>query len=263
MANMLIQSRRNAKTENKTKGFLMKGYCKVPSVLLLGGALLAASIHRASAFDQRFEICTFCCPCEDTNHLCTNQFNALNTPTNASNPIGHMIMMGSDEYRTNVNDNGNFLGAYYNTLNADYPALTGAQAADDVQSNYLTPNFTQTGVMTKWVSLNEISGSLWPTNATYRAWVYNLCARLKNTYNHEVMVFSPFPNPGANSSDWTNLASVAYIVVENYLSGALVNSHANSVSWCQGQYQSSITSYVNLGVPASQLMFVEHFGRDC
>jgi hypothetical protein len=237
----------------------MKVLLKNPLVIL-AVLFLGASFH-AAAFDMRFEICTFCCPCQTTNHMCTNQFNALNTPTNSSNPVGHMIMMGSDEHRSQVNGNGNFLGAYYDTLNADYPSMTGAQAADDIQNNYLIPNFTQTGAMTKWVCLNELSAGLWPSDSTYRKWVHDLCARLKNTYNHTVIVFSPFPNPGANGSDWTNLSSVAYIVVENYLSGALVNSHANSVSWCQSQYQSSVNSYTSLGVPASQLMFAEHFGQ--
>lgn len=57
------------------------------------------------------------------------------------------------------------------------------------------------------------------------------------------------------------MAAYAYIAVENYLSGLAIANQGFSVSWCQSQYQSSITSYGNLGVPQSRLMLGEHFGQ--
>ena len=194
--------------------------------------------------------------------MCQSQFNALNWPTNASRPNGHMIMMGSDAHRTELRANGNFLGAYYNTLNDNYGTWTATQKADDIENNYIIANFTSTGVKPTWVSLNEISSGLWPSDSTYRAWVIAVCSRLKNTYGHSVIIFSPFPNPANNASDWQSLAGVAYIAVEKYLTGKDINANGNSVSWCQSQYQSSYNSYVNtVGVPSAQLYLTEHFAQ--
>ena len=43
---------------------------------------------------------------------------------------------------------------------------------------YVHERFTSTGTAPKWVILNEISGSLWPSNATYRTWLIDTMARL-------------------------------------------------------------------------------------
>jgi len=229
--------------------------------VLLPAVCSFALFFSAQAFDYRFDVCTFCCPCWATNHMCQAQFDALNSPTNASQPNGKLLMMGNDSHRDELHANGNFLGAYYNTLNDNYCCMTGAQKADDIENNYIIPLFTTTGTKTTWIALNELSVSLWPNDANYRAWVIALCSRLHSTYGHSLLVYSPFPNPGAHGSDWASLASYAYIVSETYLTGAAVNASGNSVSWCQSQYQSSFNSYTALGVPASKLMIVEHFAE--
>jgi len=224
---------------------------------------IAGTVFNAQAvFDKRFDVCTFCCPCSTDNHMCQSQFDKLNWKTNASRPNGHMILMGSDAHRSELNNNGNFLGAYYDTLSDNYCCWTATQKADDIENNYIIANFTSTGVKPTWVSLNEISSSLWPSDAAYRAWVIAICTRLKNTYGHSVIVFSPFPNPANNASDWQSLSAVAYICVEKYLTGKDVNGSGNSVSWCQTQYQSSWNSYVNtVGVSSTKLYIVEHFAN--
>ena len=109
--------------------------------------------------------------------------------------------MGSDAHRPEIKTNGNFLAAYYNDLNTGWTTMTGTQKADDIENNYIIANFTSTGVKTTWVILNEISAGTWPGNQTYRTWVGDLVARLKNTYGHSVILLSPFPNPGANDAD--------------------------------------------------------------
>ncbi len=85
--------------------------------------------------------------------------------------------------------------------------------------------------------------------------------RLNQTYKHEVILYSPFPNPANNGADWAYLSQYCYIAVERYLSGAAINAHGNSVSWCQAQYQSSKNSYRGVGVPATRLFLGEHFGQ--
>jgi hypothetical protein len=45
------------------------------------------------------------------------------------------------------------------------------------------------------------------------------------------------------------------------LSGQEILAQNFSVSWCQGVYQSSITSYNALGIPTSRLILGEHFGQ--
>jgi hypothetical protein len=232
---------------------------RTPFVCLL--IAVAACINAQGAADRRFDVVTFCCPCTPDDHLCQPQFDALNWRTNGSRPNGHFLAMGSDAHRSEVNGNGNFLAAYYNDLNTGWTTMTGAQKADDIENNYIIPRFTVTGVKTKWVILNEISAGTWPNNQTYRTWVGDLVARLKNTYNHEVIICSPFPNPAANNADWQRVSTYAYIGVECYLSGQEINANGNSVSWCQTQYQNSKNSYVNRGVPAAKIYLVEHFGQ--
>lgn len=169
--------------------------------------------------------------------------------------------MGSDVHRSEVNGNGNFLSVYYNTLNSGYGSMTGAAKADDIENNYILPNFTVTGVRPSWVILNELSAGSWPSDANYRAWVRAVVTRLHGYYGHTVIVCSPFPNPGNNSADWQGLANECYIATETYLSGQDINASGNSVSWCQTQYQSSVNSYANVGVPLSKLYLVESFSQ--
>lgn len=222
---------------------------------------IISCLHVQAAADRRFDVATFCCPCTIEDHLCQPQFDVLNWPTNASRPNGHFMAMGSDARRSEVNGNGNFLAAYYNTLNTGWTTMTGAQKADDIENNYIIPKFTTTGVKTKWVILNEISAGTWPDNQTYRTWVGDVVARLKNTYNHEVILLSPFGNPGKNDADWQRVSTYAYIGVEKYLSGQEINANGNSVTWCETQYQGSKNSYLNRGVPSGKIYLVEHFGQ--
>lgn len=219
-------------------------------------SMLLMTSQAAAVFDKRFDIVTFCCPCQPDDHLCQSQFDHLNwTSTN-----GHMLMMGTDAHRTEVNNNGNFLGAYINDLNTGYGTVSGTVRADQIQQSILN-NFTNTGVVTKWVIMNEISAGNWPNSQTYRTWVKDVCQTLKNTYNHEVIVCAPFQNPGANDADWQAVSTYAYIGVECYLSGQEVNASGNSVSWCQSQYQASKNSYLARGVPDAKIYLVEHFGQ--
>ncbi len=238
----------------------MKRKNLTPLLLLAAVALLAvASAFKARAVaDRRFDICTFCCPCSPTQHLCQAQFDALNF--HSAN--GHFILMGSDAHRNELNTNGNFLGVYYDTLNDNYPAWTATQKADDIENNYVIPNFTTTGVKPTWIALNEIDSS-WVSDSNYRAWVTNICKRLKNTYGHTVITFTYYDNPSsANASSWQNLANVSYIAVESYLSGAVINANGNSVSWCQTQYQNSLNTWLaNTGVPRAQLYYGEDYAQ--
>jgi hypothetical protein len=224
-------------------------------VLVLLLASLAPNVYALA--DRRFDIVTFCCPCSQDAHLCQSQFDHLNW-TSAN---GHFLAMGSDAHRSEVNGNGNFLCAYYNTLNTGFGSMTGAQKADDIENNYIIPNFTASGVKPTWVILNEISGGSWPGNQSYRTWVKDVVARLNTTYNHSVVICSPFANPAQNDADWQAVSGYAYIAVECYLSGKAINASGNSVSWCQTQYQNSKNSYVARGVPATKLYLIEHFGQ--
>jgi hypothetical protein len=122
-------------------------------------------------------------------------------------------------------------------------------------------NFTNTGVKPTWVVINEISAGQWPGNATYRAWLRTCIARLKNTYGHSIVLASPFANPANNAADWVPLSQNCYIGIEKYLSGAAINASGNSKTWCKSQYQSSKTSYLNLGIAADRLYLFEHFGH--
>ena len=223
-------------------------------VSLIVTGLTAAALAVA---DRRFDVATFnCTPDGSDDHFCQTQFDHLNwVSTN-----GHFLCMGTDAHRGELNGNGNFLAAYYNSLTSLYGVYNGTQAADQIE-NYVVGNFTSSGVKPTWLVLNEISGSQWPSNADYRAWLRTCVARLHQTYGHSVILFSPFPNPANNAADWVPLSGNCYIAIEKYLSGATVNAHANSVSWCQSQYQSSKDSYTGLGISSTKLYLAEHFGH--
>jgi len=223
----------------------------------LAVALCLTCASTVFAFVHRFDVCSFnCTPDGSDPHFCQSQFNQLNfVLTN-----GHMLMMGTDAHRSEINSAGNFLGAYYNNLSGLYGTYTGTQAADQIE-NYIIANFTNTGVKTTWVSINEISGSLWPSSSDYRAWLRTAMARLHGTYGHTIILFAPFANPANNAADWVPLSGNAIIGIEKYLSGQTINANGNSVSWCQSQYQSSLNSYLGLGIASSQLYLTEDFAQ--
>lgn len=204
--------------------------------------------------DLKFDVVTFCCPCTVDDHICQAQFDELNFPTTN----GHYIAMGSDAHRLELATNGNALAIYYNTFDSGYPTNSADQQAALIDQ-YAVSGFTSTGPKPNWIVLNEISADSWPNDATYRAWTAGVVQTLKNTYGYNVILYAPFANPGANASDWQAVAANAYIGIENYLSGSEVANENYSVGWCEGQYQSSVTSYTSLGVAPGRLMLGEEF----
>ncbi len=204
--------------------------------------------------ELRFDVLTL--DCAGPNPVCPYHLEHLNVPTTN----GYYIAMGSDAHRLELATNGNALAIYYNTFNDGYSTNSGAQQAAMIDAQ-MVPLFTTTGPKPNWIVLNEISTSLWQNDSAYRLWVRDVVHALKTTFGYNVILYSPFPNPGANNSDWQNVAADAYIGIENYLSGAEVQANGFSVSYCQGQYQSSITSYTGRGVPRAKLMLGEHFAQ--
>lgn len=207
-----------------------------------------------AAPDLRFDLGTFCCGCSPPDEFCQTHLDHLNyVSTN-----GHYIAMGSDAHRADIVSKGNVLAVYHNDLNTGWSTMTATQKADDV-NNYVITRFTTNGPAPTWIVMNEISSGTWPGNATYRQWVIDMATRLKNVYGYNVVLYSPFPNPGANDASWQALSAVAYIGIENYLSGAEIKAQNFSVSWCQSQYQSSKNSYIARGVPTSRFFLGEDF----
>ena len=219
------------------------------SVLLFGSTFFADATP-----ELRFDVLTL--DCTGTPPVCPYHFEHLNVPTTN----GYYLAMGSDAHRRELATNGNALAIYYNTFNDGYSTNSGVQQAAMIDGQ-VTPLFTTTGPKPNWIVLNEISSSLWQNDGNYRLWAHDVVHALKNTYGYNVILYSPFANPGANNSDWQNVAADAYIGIENYLSGAEVQANGFSVSYCQSQYQSSITSYTGRGVPRAKLMLGEHFAQ--
>lgn len=207
-----------------------------------------------STADLRFDVCSFCCNCAYPVHFCQDQFDHLNfVSTN-----GHYIAMGADTYRSQIVAHGNVLAAYHNDLNTSYTVKTPAEKALEV-NQYVQSNCGSSGPAPVWLLMNEISSGLWPSNQTYRTWVCDVAHELKNTYGFNVIMFAPFSAPTANDADWTRLGADAYIGVENYLSGEEIQAQNFSVSWCQAQYQTSITNYTARGVPRDHIFLTEEF----
>jgi hypothetical protein len=227
------------------------------NVALFLSALVLCLTTSVLAFDHRFDTCTiFNTASGGDPHFTTTNLAHLNFVTTN----GHMICMPTDSQRATINGAGNFYGCYYNSLSSLYGTYTGDQAADQIET-YIINNCTSGGVKPTWVVVNEISGSLWPTNATYRAWLRTAMARLHQTYGHSIILCAPFTNPVNNASDWVPLSGNCFISIEGYLTGAAVNGSGNSASWCQSQYQSFKTSYLNLGISSAQIYLIEHYAN--
>jgi hypothetical protein len=206
--------------------------------------------------DLKFDVATFCCHCSADKTFCQPQLDRLNLPTTN----GHFLAMGTDGHRLELATNGNALAIYYDTFNAGYSTNSVLTQASNI-NYYAVSRFTALGPRPDWIVLNEISTSLWQTDAVYRTWAAGVVRELKTNYGFNVILYSPFATVGANSGDWKAVAANAYIGIENYLSGSEVKANGFSVSWCQGQYQSSVTSYTGLGVARSKLMLGEYFAQ--
>lgn len=236
----------------------------VCAALLVTAATFVAICTPAEAtYDYRFDIATFCCPCSDPDqYFCQGQFDALNFVTTN----GHVVAMGSDAHRAELNANGNFLACYYNSLNSPgYLQKTATQKADDIH-NYDVANFTNTGVICTWIVINEISAGTWPDNQTYRTWVHDVVHRLKNTYGHKVILLSPFQTVAANDADWQAVSQDAYIAIECYLSGEELRQDGRTTiaqmkAWAETQYQASKNSYLARGISSTKLFLAEHYGQ--
>jgi hypothetical protein len=221
-------------------------------------AVVASALQFSHASpDLRFDVVTFCCNCTNTGSLmCQPQLDHMNFPS----LNGHFLAMGNDAHRNELLANGNVLAVYFNTLNDGWTTNSGAVSAALINT-YSSNLFTSTGPRPDWVVLNEISSGLWPTNQAYRTWVRDTVRNLHTNYGFSVILYSPFATPGANSDDWQAVATDAYVAVENYLSGQEILAQGFSVSWCQGQYQASITAYNGVGVSTSRLILGEHFAQ--
>src|SRR5215831_2529862 len=186
----------------------MKSCLSVGLLVLLCGS---AFVGHATP-ELRFDVLTL--DCSGTAPVCQYHLDHLNVPTTN----GYYLAMGTDAHRLELATNGNALAIYYNTFNAGYSTNSGAQQAAMIDAQ-MTPLFTTSGPKPNWIVLNEISSSLWQTDPVYRGWVHDVVHALRTTYGYNVILYSPFPNPAANDSDWQNVTADAYIGIENYLSG--------------------------------------------
>jgi hypothetical protein len=206
---------------------------------------------------RRFDVATLNCGSAGTctgnedKCFCAPDFDALDVSP------AHFMGVSTDNHKAKIWGAGNFQAVYVDDLNTNWQ-VGGAARAQAIMATAQS-NFP-CGVPEFFI-LNEISAGTWPGNATYRQFVIDVAQSLKNTYGKTPIVASPFPNPGANGASWTELAKHAFIGIEVYLSGKEINANGNSVTWCQTQYQSSITSYANRGVAKNRLYLFEHFAN--
>jgi hypothetical protein len=237
---------------------------QLPRTRLIGILVLSLTLSAGAATNLRFEVATFNATAEGSaDHFNQVMFDHLNV----ASPMGpYHFAMGGDTHRAELDATGNTLAVYHNSLTSVYTssAHVAVDAADEIDG-YVRSLFTGFGPAPKWITLNEISSSLWTngtsTGQTYRTWLADTTARLHDHYGYEVIVFAPFSNPGANDASWQALTQHAYIGVENYLSGEEVKNNGFSVAWAQAQYESSQTSYRNRGVPESRLFLTEEFAQ--
>jgi hypothetical protein len=208
----------------------------------------------------RFEVATL----SETPEFSVDHFtDAMFRRLNLSSPRGpYFIGAGSDEQRAQIEGAGNTLVAYYDALVSLYKnsGRNGSTAADAIDF-YVRELFIDNGPAPKWLVLNEISAALWPGDAGYRNWLVATVTRLHRHYGYELIVLSPFPNPGANDASWKRLSADSHIGAQHYLSGDVIKANGFAVAWAQGKYESTKKSYRNRGVPAERIFIVEHFAQ--
>jgi hypothetical protein len=240
--------------------FNYNGTVDLTDFTILAGAF-NTQLAPASAASPVFDVCTYYENAEfSTNYFRDAQFNVLNAPDPSHG--GRFLCMGSDAHRAAIVGNGNFLGAYYNTLNSPGYLLTTPDEKADAIEQYVQSKFTSTGEAPTYVVLNEISSGAWPNTPAYRTWLKGVVYKLNVVYGHEVILFSPFPAPANNAADWQYLAKYSTIAVENYLSGAEMLAQGESVTWAQSQYQRSMNAYLfNVGVPYDRFILAEDFAQ--
>ena len=229
-------------------------FISIIAVLVLSAPLAPAAAH------LRFEVATFnATPEYSVDHYNQAMFDHLNVVS----PFGpYHFMMGSDLRRSQVEGKGNTLSVYYNTLTSLYTnSAHDSVVAADALDFYVRDRFTDFGPAPKWISMNEISSSLWQNSAEYRTWLVNTMDRLHNHYGYEPIVFSPFANPGANDATWQALTQHAYIGVEKYISGAAMKANGFSFDWARAQYQTSKNSYLSRGVSEDRIFVTENFAQ--
>src|SRR5439155_6174845 len=181
---------------------------------------------------RHMDVVTFAGNANGSDRYNQDMFNAQNTPE----PGGYFFFMGSDTHRAELAAQGNTLAIYFNNLTVNIDKNNPQAMIDTIQS-YCISKFTTNGLVPTWISLNEISSTLWPGDQIYRNWVKTVVHALHVIYGHEVLLFAPFSNPAANSADWQSVAQDAYIGVENYLSGAEMQAQNFSVTWDKLQYK--------------------------
>jgi hypothetical protein len=172
----------------------------------------------------------------------------------------HYCTVGTDANDADILAKGNFRAVYYDFFHTGYPDWAGMawEYADHIMDQ-VTNNFH--GNVPPYIILNELTSS-WADNATYREWAIQVCYRLKTQHGRNVVMLSQFPHVSNNASDWQRLANnCTYIGIECYLSGQEIKASGYSISWCQSQYQAAKNSYTGVGIAASKLMLVEHFGH--
>ncbi len=193
------------------------------------------------------------CPASNPKCLCQAAIEHLNHDGGS-----HFLAVGSDRHKAAILDADNVQAVYENELNEGFASVDGATRADRAMAE--AREKFPSGVPT-WFVVNEISAGLWPDSSAYRTWVAAFARRMHVEHGRKVIIAAPFARPGHHAADWQAIAAHAWIAAEVYLTGADVNASGNSVPWCKERYQESKSAYLGLGIPASRLMLVEHFGN--
>jgi hypothetical protein len=221
----------------------------------LAAMMLVSTVAMADPV-KRFDICSFCCQC-DNDVFCQSHFDVLNTTSS------HYFPMGTDEHRPEVEKNGSQIAAFHRDITTGWTKRTGKEGAD-ILHKYVRAHYSSSGKLPNWLILNEISAGTWPrqdtTGTLYRKYLIELAQGLKG-YGYNVVFLAPFGNPKQNDKDWQLLSKEAYIGVQKYLSGAAIKERAFSQSWCYSEYKASKDSYMARGVPEDRIFLVENFSQ--
>ncbi len=216
-------------------------------------------------------------------------YNSAKFPIlNYASISGNDMNMKTDAQRSLITGNNNVLSAYYNNFSADYATQPSATAEADAINAYVQTNFTKTGTVPAWLSLNEVgasynteatgTGDNWyntgTAGSTYRAWVIGVATRLHTVYGYNLLTYVPGRtavqavnlHDNIFSADWQSLAAQSDLGIESFINGPTVmaggSDYASRVTAATASYNTFRNAYsVSAGIDPSKLMYVEYFSN--
>jgi hypothetical protein len=212
---------------------------------------------------------TQCAPTDEAC-FCSLMFDEINRPRGApGNPNGKFVVLSGDIYRDKVESAGNSVAHIVNSMNQcrGYDKFNWSYCTAEERAAQIIEDANQTwhNNPPKWFLLNELAGTFTHDDdlgQRYREWAVSLARILHDKYDRRVIIFTWAQPTGTRYRwYWSEMAKVAHIGVEMYLSGRELKENGYSHDWAARQYRDWRKSFTDNDVPASRIILTEEFAQ--